>query len=231
MTLEEIYLTETDSTNRWLAEHSNGRDMVVRTGFQTAGRGCGSNQWESEREKNLLFSVVIHPAALPAAEQFRISMAISLAIVRALLPIVQEGLSIKWPNDIYWQNHKLGGILIEQRLKGAEICESIIGVGLNVNQTVFLSNAPNPISLKQIAGREYQPEKLLTDILEQFTLDINAFDYRQMLYRKEGFYPYSDRDGVFGAEMVTVEDSGHLILRDHEGRLRRYAFKEVSFVI
>ena len=123
--------------------------MVVWAEYQTAGRGCGTNQWESERGKNLTFSILIHPKDLPATQQFHISMAISLAICEALEQYIGD-VSIKWPNDIYWRNGKIGGILIENTLKGSIIMESIIGVGLNVNQRIFKSNAPNPVSMWQI---------------------------------------------------------------------------------
>jgi len=224
------HLASTDSTNRWLAEHGEGHDMMVWTDYQTAGRGCGQNTWESEAGKNLLFSMLIHPQELKATEQFRISMAISLAMIKALAPMAGQ-LHIKWPNDIYWHDRKLAGILIENRLSGQLVRQSIIGVGLNVNQTEFLSNAPNPVSLRQITGQEHDREALLNGIADAFTLDIDAFDYRALLYRHEGFFPYQDAEGTFEAELETVEDDGHLILRDHTGRLRRYAFKEVSFLL
>lgn len=230
MPFETLHLSETDSTNRWLAAHGGDADIAVWTDFQTAGRGCGTNTWESERGQNLLFSLLIHPAALEATAQFRISMAISLAMVRALEPLTGP-LRIKWPNDIYWHDRKLAGILIENQLSGRFFRQSIIGVGLNVNQTRFLSDAPNPVSLCQITGKETNREELLSRIIGAFTLDVDPFDYRALLYRHEGFHPYCDKEGDFEAELETVEDDGHLVLRDRHGRLRRYAFKEVSFLL
>ena len=231
MTFETIHLSQTDSTNRWIAAHAgDGKDLLVWTDYQTAGRGCGTNTWESERGANLLFSALIHPTAMKATEQFRISMAMSLAIVRALEPLAGE-LSIKWPNDIYWHDRKLGGILIEHSLSGQHIRQSIIGVGLNVNQTRFLSDAPNPVSLAQITGQRHDLAGLLGSVAERFTLDIDPADYRARLYRREGTHPYSDANGRFEATLVTVEDDGHLILSDRQGRLRRYAFKEVAFLL
>ena len=223
-----IHLSETTSTNQWMKEHDDGHDFVVWTDYQSAGRGSGSNTWESERGKNLLFSLLIHPVMLKPTEQFRISMAISLAIVKAL---GLEELSIKWPNDIYWNDCKLCGILIENKMRGRSICQSIIGVGMNVNQTVFRSDAPNPVSLRLITGEEYDCLSLLNSVVEHFTLDINPFDYRSLLYRRQGFYAYRDAEGDFEAELVTVEDDGHLLLRDRNGWQRRYAFKEVQFIL
>ncbi len=227
-----IHIDETDSTNRWLKENGSER-MAVVADYQTAGRGCGTNTWESERGKNLLFSLLIHPAEVPAVKQFRISMAISLAILDTLEQHIGD-VSIKWPNDIYWRNGKLGGILIENRLQGGCIKDCIIGVGLNVNQEQFHSDAPNPVSLKRIHGQETEREQLLSDILVRFdeylTQDLKA-RYLSRLYRRKGFHPYADKEGAFMAEIIDVEDDGHLLLRDDNGHDRRYAFKEVQFVI
>ena len=239
-----IHIDETDSTNRWLKEvlaadlrDCNATNIAVVADYQTAGRGCGTNQWESERGKNLLFSMMIHPENLPANKQFQISMAISLAMVDALGQLVGD-LSIKWPNDIYWRNGKLAGILIENTLKGGLVKESIIGVGLNVNQREFHSDAPNPVSLWQITGQETNCEQLLKDILQAFdnqmgTREVDALAprYTQMLYRCKGFHPYTDKNGVFMAEITGVENDGHLLLLDDNGKKRRYAFKEVQFII
>ena len=227
-----IHIDETDSTNRWLKENGSER-MAVVADYQTAGRGCGTNTWESERGKNLLFSLLIHPAEVPAVKQFRISMAISMAILDTLEQHIGD-VSIKWPNDIYWRNGKLGGILIENRLQGGCIKDCIIGVGLNVNQEQFHSDAPNPVSLKRIHGQETEREQLLSDILVRFdeylTQDLKA-RYLSRLYRRKGFHPYADKEGAFMAEIIDVEDDGHLLLRDDNGHDRRYAFKEVQFVI
>jgi BirA family biotin operon repressor/biotin-[acetyl-CoA-carboxylase] ligase len=234
---EIIHIGETDSTNQWLKDHTEGQTpCVVVADFQTAGRGCGTNTWESEQGKNLLFSVMLHPENLPANKQFQISMAISLAIVDAVGQLVGD-LSIKWPNDIYWRNGKLAGILIENRLQGTLIKDSIIGVGLNVNQREFKSKAPNPVSLWQITGQETDREQLLQDILERLERYMapsnlpNGEAYRKKLYRRKGFHPYTDKDGAFMAEIAGVEADGHLLLIDDNGQQRRYAFKEVTFII
>lgn len=234
MEWEIIHIAETDSTNRWLRERGGEGDMVVVADYQTAGKGQGANSWESERGKNLLFSVLYHPQRIPANRQFHISMAVSLAIADALGEHIGD-VSIKWPNDIYWRNAKICGILIENRLLGQTIRDSIIGVGVNVNQRQFHSNAPNPVSLWQIHGHETDRELLLQSILDKFTLYINKKEiktqYLHLLYRRKGFHPYADKEGSFMAEIVDVEDDGHLLLCDDNGQQRRYAFKEVSFVI
>lgn len=233
---EIIHIDETDSTNNWLAKNCAGGQSpcAVVAEYQSAGRGCGTNMWESEQGKNLLFSAMLHPKNLPANKQFHISMAISLAIIDAVGQLVGD-LSIKWPNDIYWRNGKLAGVLIENRLQGNMIKDSIIGVGLNVNQREFKSKAPNPVSLWQITGQETNREQLLKNILlalDKYLDDENLGEmYRSQLYRRKGFHPYIDKDGAFMAEIINVEDDGHLLLIDDSGQQRRYAFKEVTFII
>ena len=233
-----VHIDETDSTNSWLrkgltTDERSDANMVVWAEYQTAGRGCGTNRWESEQGKNLTFSILIHPKDLPATQQFHISMAISLAICEALEQYIGD-VSIKWPNDIYWRNGKIGGILIENTLNGNIIMESIIGIGLNVNQRVFKSDAPNPVSMWQICEHETDREALLKEILEAFERILDSKireQYLSKLYRRKGYHPYADKEGAFMAEIVTVEDDGHLVLHDDNGKERRYAFKEVQFII
>ena len=227
-----VHIGETDSTNHWLKEHGEG-EMVVVADYQTAGRGCGTNTWESERGKNLLFSALIHPKQIPASHQFHISMAVSVAISEALEQYIGD-VSIKWPNDIYWRNGKICGILIEQTLKGTTIKESIIGVGLNVNQRIFRSDAPNPVSLWQITAQETDRDALLSDILSrlrQLLAEDVRSRYMARLYRRSGFHPYTDAGGAFMARIADVRADGRLVLADDEGRERIYAFKEVQFII
>ena len=243
MKWEIVHIDETESTNKWVKVHKDdaslrmeraGKDaLCVVADYQTAGRGCGTNRWEGERGRNLLFSLLIRPHGLSANRQFHLSMAISLAISETLGQHVGD-VSIKWPNDIYWRDGKIAGILIEHTLQGALIKDSIIGVGLNVNQREFRSDAPNPVSLWQISGQETNREELLGDILRHFD-ELLADDvrsrYLSRLYRRKGYHPYADRQGAFMAEIADVEDDGHLLLNDDNGQQRRYAFKEVSFVI
>lgn len=227
-----VHIGETDSTNYWLKEHGEG-EMVVVADYQTAGRGCGTNTWESERGKNLLFSALIHPKQIPASHQFHISMAVSVAISEALEQYIGD-VSIKWPNDIYWRNGKICGILIEQTLKGTLIKESIIGVGLNVNQRKFRSDAPNPVSLWQITAQETDRDALLSDILSrlrQLLAEDVRSRYMARLYRRSGFHPYTDAGGAFMARIADVRADGRLVLADDEERERIYAFKEVQFII
>ena len=229
-----VHIDETDSTNRWLKDHGEGT-MVVATDYQTAGKGCGSNSWESERGKNLTFSMLIHPDGIAAREQFRITEVVSVALCRTLQPYIYNKVEIKWPNDIYVGDRKLCGILIENRLQGNVIVDCIIGIGLNVNQRVFLSDAPNPVSMYQLTGQETDREALLADFLQTFDQEwqnkTNGSEYRELLYRKGKDGLYEDKTGRFVARLADVLPDGRLLLVDEAGKEHTYAFKEVSFII
>lgn len=233
-----IHIDETDSTNHWLMDYTPPQpagEYVVTADYQTAGKGCVSNTWESERGKNLTFSMLIHPVDLPASRQFRITEVTSVALCETLESYLPQRVTIKWPNDIYVGDRKLCGMLIENRLQGSVIKDSIIGIGLNVNQRVFLSDAPNPVSLCQLLGRELSRETLLEAFLTRFKAVWNREDvsscYRQRLYRKGEYHPYSDAQGPFTAMLTDVQPDGRLVLQDETGQQRTYAFKEVQFVL
>ena len=228
-----IHIEETDSTNRWLKAHGEGT-MVVVADYQTAGKGCGTNSWESERGKNLTFSMLIHPTDIPASQQFRITEVVSVALCEVLEQYIGD-VSIKWPNDIYMGDKKICGVLIENRLQGNVIVDSIIGIGLNVNQTEFVSDAPNPVSLRQLLGREIDREALLHDFLETLetvsSSETTYSAYRNKLFRLGKQAVFSDETGRFEGTIQEVEPDGRLLIKDLAGQERRYAFKEVQFVI
>ena len=239
-----IRLEETDSTNNYLHNHaeelSDSEFTVAVTDFQVAGKGQRGNSWESSPGKNLLFSILCRPDFLAGNEQFYLSQIISLSIKDTMDKFMQN-CSIKWPNDIYWKEKKICGILIENDLLGKIISQSILGEGLNINQESFVSNAPNPVSLKQITGMEENTTSILSCILNSFEsyyrkLQDGRFEsirklYAKSLFRGEGLFPYKDKDGVFQARIEGVEPSGILVLKDEWGKFRRYAFKEVSIIL
>ena len=238
-----IALDTVDSTNAYaktlLANESNELTLVTAE-FQEAGRGAGTNKWESERSKNLLFSIIAYPQQLMANQMFAQSEVTALAIWDALNSYA-NGFQIKWPNDIYYGNKKAVGMLIENDLQGKCVRRSVIGVGVNINQTVFFSDAPNPISLAQILGKEEDRSQVLDRIMQQFTYYYGMMEkeqyaelhnlYMQHLYRKGELHSYSDDKGTFRARIIDVEPSGHLILEDENKEQTRYAFKEVQFEI
>lgn len=214
--------------------------ILVTADFQTAGRGQAGSSWESEAGKNLLFGLLFHPREVEANRQFILSQAMALSICETLSDYAED-IRIKWPNDIYWKDRKICGMLIENTLVGRCIENCIIGVGININQQTFCSDAPNPVSLRQITGKEQEQVFILANILKRFKdyyrnirqgqTEGIARSYREQLYRRNGFHRYQDANGIFEAEIHDVEPTGHLVLADRNGITRRYAFKEVSHLI
>lgn len=274
-----IELDETVSTNSFLRDYRPLQPVditLVTAEYQTAGRGQGTNSWESERGKNLLFSLLVNPTSLPAAQAFVLSEAIALSIREAIACFIREEVTIKWPNDIYVGDCKIAGILIENTLQGSAVVRSIIGCGVDVNQESFrfpllnrqaslqaeqpivnsaspivnselsIINSESPIvncpiSLRQLLGHDVERRFVLEAIIDGFTRRYEliqrgtfapiADEYRAALYRRTGLHPFRDADEPFEAEIADVELSGHLVLRRSDGRLSRYAFKEVSFLL
>lgn len=242
-TTRTIWLRETDSTNSFLRLHGHEYAeplVAVVADHQTAGRGQGTNRWESAPGQNVLVSLLTHPQHVAARDQFVLSMAGALA-VRDTLSRYADGFSVKWPNDVYHADRKISGTLIETRLSGADIRDCIFGVGINVNQTTFVSDAPNPVSLRQITGRETDRREVVERVVEAFASLLAEVErgehtailgrYWDHLYRRRGLYDYEDAAGRFRAEIARVEPTGHLVLRNTQGRERRYAFKEVKYII
>ena len=234
MKIRHIHLVETTSTNIYIKGVALETDemVVVSTDWQKAGRGQGANRWESERGKNLLFSLMARPSFVDVQQQFALSMAGALAI-KDVLDRFTPDIRIKWPNDIYWRDRKISGTLIETGLAHGEISRFVYGIGLNVNQVQFVSDAPNPVSLAQITGKQVALMPLLDNIVEAFIAQWNllkagnthlvAARYNAALYRAMGFHRYSDKQGAFDAELVGVETDGLITLRDRQGQLRTYS--------
>lgn len=213
---------------------------------QTAGRGQRGNSWEAAPGANLTFSMLLRPRALHAREQFRLSMAVSVAIadrLRLLIPSGSGSVAIKWPNDIYVDDRKICGILIENSLSGPFISWSVAGIGININQARFVSDAPNPVSLSLITATDYPLSPLLNCFATDILREVDAISdesapalsarYARLLWRGEGFHPYLDvaSSTRFMARILSVDPDGILNLLDTDGCHRRYAFKEVSSIL
>ncbi|MDR1742438.1 MAG: biotin--[acetyl-CoA-carboxylase] ligase [Dysgonamonadaceae bacterium] len=239
-----IRLQETISTNSFLKEllkeDALADRIVAVTEFQRAGRGQRGNSWIGDKGKNLLFSILVHPATILAKDQFILSQIVSLS-VKKTFDCYAKHIRIKWPNDIYWKDKKLGGILIENDLQDQYLQSSIIGIGLNINQVDFQKALPNPVSLKQILGIDSNRNLILDRILQIF---FGLYDrlsqegatsiekeYMESLYRGDGLYGFEDSNGPFQARIEGVRPSGHLVLRTSDGDERVYAFKEVQFML
>ena len=261
-----MYIERTNSTNTLMkellvrGEWPEG-ERWLRTDFQSAGRGQAGNSWESAPGKNLLCSVLMsyQPSAI-SRQPYYLNVLVSVAVHKVIRSVlcqqsglcsVSEAVSIKWPNDIYYGDKKIAGILIENAILGSEVTYSIAGIGLNVNQTTFLSSAPNPVSLKLISGKETDIDTLMQALMAQIEA-LEAMDeaqvwayYRDHLYRREGFWPFVEREvstaptmnaekgaeGIFLAKIENVRTNGEIELRDQNGNLRIYHFKQVRYVL
>lgn len=257
--MEKIYLSNVASTNSWVLEAlAKGEDLadetLVYTYRQTSGRGQIGNVWESEPDKNVAFSLLLKPAFLPVSRQFCISELCCLGVLDGLSRFVdehpigaslKEQIAVKWPNDIYVGDEKLGGILIENRLMGSRFSDCVLGVGLNVNQTVWVGGAPNPTSLRRI-GFDLTPEQVLDAVTEAIVARYRLLkespdeygalihsEYKNKLYRRLGYHPYVDAQTgePFDAAIEDIEATGPLMLRLEGGERRSYWFKEVKFVL
>ena len=238
-----VVVQETDSTNNYANHQLSESEVFEGTVFlaynQKNGRGQLNNKWESEAGKNLTFSLVLKPLFLEIQNQFMISKVVTLGIYSALKSDVAN-LRIKWPNDIYAGDKKLGGILIENSIMSGRITNSIIGIGLNVNQDSFFSNAPNPVSLKQITQREFD----LIPLLQKVISGINSFYeklkdeqvalinelFHEKMYRFGGEYRYYSNNEMFTGKIIGVNEIGQLMILDEKERIRQFHFKEVEFV-
>ena len=237
------YMSEVDSTNDEIMrsdDRAGYERIFLFAARQTAGRGQRGNKWESESGKNITFSLYFRPEGVKADEQFAISMAVAVVMTKIIRPYVGRA-KVKWPNDIYVGDKKIAGILIENRLKGNQLSECVVGIGLNVNQTRFRSDAPNPVSIKQITDVEVDLHRLERRIVRMFgkMIDSRQYvltpwlkrEYMSRLYRHVGYHRYADDAGEFEARIIDVEPSGQIVLKDLQRRIRSYAFKEVRAIL
>ncbi|MFN8240847.1 MAG: biotin--[acetyl-CoA-carboxylase] ligase [Bacteroidales bacterium] len=240
---KKIYHENLSSTNTHAAslirKGSVQEGTVIYTGFQTAGRGQMGNRWISQVGKNLLFSVILFPKTIKAERQFIISKAISLGIID-FLSAHTTNLSIKWPNDIYANDDKIAGILIENSLIRDEIDNSIIGIGININQESFPADLVNPVSLKNITGKQYNLEECLNELLSKLDSRYKMIlhekrsqidrEYMAMVYKAGTWAEFRDSNGIFEGRISKVTDTGRLQVEDRRGRTYEYGFKEVDFL-
>lgn len=241
---ELLYLDSVDSTNAVLRRMNTRRNVCVFAGEQTAGRGQRGNVWHSAAGANLLMSLLWHPHGIAAPLQFALSEAVALSIC-GLLDGHGVDATVKWPNDIYVGHRKICGILIENGVS-AVVESSIIGIGLNINQTEFPAALPNPVSLRLLTGAVTdvasvagallgQLEELLPQAGSEEGRCVLHTAYMSRLYRNDG-EPHLYRDSATGREfhatIAGVEPTGHLLLRREDSSVtQRYAFKEVEFRI
>lgn len=239
-----IKLREVDSTNNYLSDllkvSNLAEGSIVSTLYQKKGKGHGANSWESEKSQNILVSIVLYPHFLPIDKNFLLSKAVSLGIANYALT-KSNYIKIKWPNDIYFKDKKLAGILIENTIQGDKLSKSIVGIGLNINQTSFTSDAPNPVSLKQITNKTYSVDQEIIRLRnnirffyeklknKKFT-EINS-EYLKCLYRYNETHTFKKDNELLKAKITGISDFGYLQLLTEHGKKLEFDFKEVEFII
>lgn len=239
-----IALNSVDSTNSVAAsEIIKGTQIpfVVTAAFQTNGRGRQGRGWHSDKDKNVLFSLVIAPEFLKASKQFALNKAFAVAICTSLQKYTDVKLSIKWPNDIYAGNLKIAGILIDYNVVGDFLSHAILGAGINVNQPSFPKSIPNPVSLAQITGLEHNTDDLMQLIISSFLShykclyegNTTEFDtaYLNLLWRRDTFAPFLLNGSEVILKIIGTDCFGRLLLTDESGNRHCYAMNDIAYVI
>lgn len=231
-----------DSTNRLALEKAmSGTETSGVTFFaleQTAGKGQRGRKWSSETGVNITMSILWEPKGLHSSDIFRLSCAAALAATDLFSKYAGEETAIKWPNDIYWRDRKAGGILIENIIRGQQWRWAVIGFGININQTHFDPELPNPVSLRQITGKSFDPRILarelcthLHDRLESLSktdfrtlLDI----YQDRLYGRGRRFKFQHQDHLFNALVKGVNEAGELITENDS--ISTHRFGDISWL-
>lgn len=240
-----IILESVDSTNNYavnlLKKQKVEEGTIIVTGSQQSGKGLGTNKWESEPHKNLTLSIIFYPEFLKISNQFLLNKIAALAVRDFIRAIVSHNeVSVKWPNDVYIDNYKSAGILIETSTQNNSLEYAVIGIGLNINQTIFKSDAPNPISLKLIEGKDFDLDKCFNDLvncidlrysqLKQGGEDEINHDYLNSLYLYQRKANYKIENEIFFATIIGISPIGKLILQKENGNIIECNFKEVEFL-
>jgi BirA family transcriptional regulator, biotin operon repressor / biotin---[acetyl-CoA-carboxylase] ligase len=211
----------------------------IRTDNQVAGRGQGNKSWFSQPGLNLTGTLAIFPFRFNALNQFLLSETFALAAA-GFLELFIEDVHIKWPNDLYAGDRKIGGILIETSIIGSYIDSAVMGIGLNINQLDFPGNLPNPTSVSILTGIKYDLTVLEDLLLESFInlyrlIESGDFDeidklYISNLYRFGELCQFKDSNQIFSARIVGINEYGHLVLQNSSGSVISFAYQEIEFV-
>ena len=244
---KELYqFAELSSTNAYAAElvaKNNPSDGTVITTYnQVQGKGQGGSFWESAPDKNISATIILHPKFLAARDQFVLNQAISLGVLDFVKNYIHAGAKIKWSNDIYIFDKKIAGILIQNNLRSRNLATSIVGVGININQVEFKSDAPNPTSLKLETQKEFNLDELLEVLCKKIEarylqVKTNNFqpiqsEYLDNLYRymEDSLFQLPNADEIFEGRIIGIGEFGKLLLQTNEG-LKEFDTKEIKFVI
>ncbi len=240
-----IHLNKIDSTNHYAAqllkEAPPMEGTLISADHQFAGKGQRGNTWLAKAGENLTLSIILYPKFLLAHQQFLLSQSIALAVQGFAKNVLGEGVTVKWPNDVYYRQQKIGGILIENSLMGKYIASSVIGIGVNINQAFFDSSIQNATSFHQITGQNYDLNLLigiLAKYIEIHYLQLKAGrhilihqKYLDNLYqfREWHLYENTSNNNIFRGKIVSIQADGKLIMEVNGGQ-QRFDLKEIKFL-
>jgi BirA family biotin operon repressor/biotin-[acetyl-CoA-carboxylase] ligase len=234
----DILASTNDFAVELISSDKPAEGTVIMADFQTEGKGQKNAVWISEKGSNLTFSIILYPSFLYPANNFYLSMAISLGIVDMMMFFGIDA-RIKWPNDICTNNGKIAGILIENAIQNNELKYSVIGIGLNVNQEIFPEEIPNPTSMKielnTINDREIILKKLLQStenwLLKLYDMNFNLIKerYEQQLLFKNQLKKFCAGEDIFSGTIIGINDTGQLLIADESDTIRTFSFKEVMY--
>ncbi len=239
-----IRLDETDSTNnyarRTLVPITSVEGTVVLAQYQKSGRGHHTNVWESARGKNLTFTLILEPKFLVPSRQFLLSQVVSLGIAD-FISDNYKGVSVKWPNDIYVGDKKIGGVLIETNIKGSTLALSYVGIGININQEEYISDAPNPVSLKNLTKTNFDIDTCLEQVLLKIhnwyrQLRAGSFEYinsqyRLRMFRAGKWAQYKIGEKIVEGKITGIDEYGRLALKTRVNEQFYFQFKEIEYII
>lgn len=240
-----IHLAETDSTNSYARReaqclsksHPDSEIFVITADKQTSGRGQRGTVWLSTEGENLLMTIVVRPTALAIDSCYALSVAAASALKESMQKFGIDTV-LKWPNDLYCNNCKLAGILVESDCEGTNVTQAFIGIGLNVNQTRFEKMSRRPTSMTLATGKKFCVEDVMRTIMTSFIKRYTAVtggnihelfkEYEKSLMGYSVPMLYRDANGEFTATVDGVQHDGRIQLRCSDGELRSYYFKEVE---
>ncbi len=248
-----IELQSVDSTNNYARQQIHANSLPLRQGLvqhgmaffaheQMAGKGQRGKKWQSLKGANIALSIVIKPQPLLLTQQFQLSACVAVALQEFFMKYAGDATKIKWPNDLYWQDRKAGGILIENVVASGELGNwqwAIIGIGININQTSFPTDLPNPVSLKQITGKNFEPVALAKElclITDKYFKELTATGFEKIytnyihhLYKKDEPVKLKKENRVFEGVVKTVLPTGRLVVQ--HAIEEEFDFGEVEWVI
>ena len=254
-----IELQSIDSTNKYAMGIVHGHilpegqdepqhGMAIFAHEQTSGKGQRGKAWASEKGANIALSILLNPFPLSITEQFQLSVCAAVSVQQFFSTYAGDEAKIKWPNDLYWRDRKAGGVLIESIVRSSEPGVNqassmwkwaIVGMGININQTTFSKDLPNPVSLKQITGKDFQPVELAKEICRLFEKNYQLLitgrfeslfnSYQTHLYKKDEKVKLKKDNRVFETTIKGVAATGQLITQ--HSIEERFEFGEIEWII